>query len=371
MRATWAEVDLGALAGNVRRLRAAMAPGAELAAVVKADAYGHGAVPVARTALEAGAAFLAVAFLEEGVELRRAGIGAPILVMGWTPPDRAAEVVAHDLDQAVFTLEDGRALAAAGQAAGRRARVHAKVDTGMGRLGWPSRTPAGQEAAARAIASLAGLPGAELAGVFTHFAGADEADLTGARGQLSAFGAVLSLLEAAGVRPRLRHAANSAAVLRLPESHFDLCRAGIGLYGYADDPGLRPVLSWYTRAAMVKELAPGDAVSYGGTYIARGRERVATLPVGYADGWRRALGNRGYVLLGGAPAPIRGRVCMDQMVVSCADAGSVCQGDLAVLLGAQGEASRWADGLARELGTISYEVLCAIHPRVPRRYIPA
>ena len=244
-------------------------------------------------------------------------------------------------------------------------------DTGMGRLGWPARTPEDQEAAARAITSLSALPGLELAGVFTHFAGADEPDLTGARAQLAAFGAVLALLAAAGVRPRLRHAANSAAVLRLPESHFDLCRTGIGLYGYAGDPRLRPVLSWYTRVAMVKELAPGDAVSYGGTYVASRRERVATLPVGYADGWRRDLGNRGHVLLGGMPAPIRGRVCMDQMVVSCGDAVSVRQGDVAVLLGVQGAASLWADGLAQELGTISYEVLCAIHPRVPRRYIPA
>jgi alanine racemase len=241
----------------------------------------------------------------------------------------------------------------------------------MGRLGWPARSAEGQVRAADAIATVAGLPGLELAGVFTHFAGADEPDLASAREQWIAFQAVLSLLEAAGVRPRLRHAANSAAILRLPETHLDLCRAGIGLYGYAEHPGLRPVLSWYTRVAMVKALAAGDAVSYGGTYVARGPETVATLPVGYADGWRRALGNSGHVLLGGAPAPIRGRVCMDQMVVSCADAGGVRQGDLAVLLGAQDAATQWADALAAALGTISYEVLCAVHPRVPRRYLPA
>ena len=374
MRATWAEVDLGALRANVGVLRAALAPGARLLAVVKADAYGHGAVPVARAALEAGAAVLGVALLEEGLALRAAGIRAPVLVMGWTPPDRAAEVAAADLAQAVFTSEDGRALAAAGRAAGRRVRLHAKLDTGMGRVGWPVRTPAGQEAAAAAIAALAGFPGAELAGIFTHFAGADEPDLAGPRAQLAAFGAVLSLLEARGVRPSVRHAANTAALLRLPETHLDLCRAGIGLYGYlpspeVPDPGLRPVLSWYTRVALVKDLAPGDAVSYGSTYTAERRERVATLPVGYADGWRRALSNRGHVLLGGVPAPVRGRVCMDQIVVSAEGSGDVRQGDVAVLLGAQGGARRWADALAAELETISYEVLCNIQPRVPRRYL--
>ena len=374
MRATWAEVDLGALRANVGVLRAALAPGARLLAVVKADAYGHGAVPVARAALEAGAAVLGVALLEEGLALRAAGIRAPVLVMGWTPPDRAAEVAAADLDQAVFTPEDGRALAAAGRAAGRRVRVHAKLDTGMGRVGWPARSPAGQEAAATAIAALAGLPGAELAGIFTHFAGADEPDLAGTRAQLAAFDAVLSLLEARAVRPPVRHVANTAALLRLPESHLDLCRAGIGLYGYlpspdVPDPGLRPVLSWYARVAMVKDLAPGDAVSYGSTYTAERRERVATLPVGYADGWRRALSNCGHVLLGGVPAPVRGRVCMDQTVVSAEGSGDVRQGDVAVLLGAQGGARRWADALAAELETISYEVLCNIQPRVPRRYL--
>jgi alanine racemase len=171
----------------------------------------------------------------------------------------------------------------------------------------------------------------------------------------------------------VRHCANTAGLLRLPEGHLDLCRPGIGLYGYVPsphvpDPGLRPVLAWYSRVALVKELHPGEAVSYGGTYVARGRERVATLPVGYADGFARAFSNRGHVLIGGAPAPVRGRVCMDQVVVSVDGCGPVRQGDLAVLLGGSGLARRSADDLARELGTISYEVLCGISPRVPRVY---
>jgi alanine racemase len=375
-RPTWAEVDLEALRHNVRTLAGRLRPGAGLLAVVKADAYGHGAVPVARAALEAGASWLGVAVLEEGVALRRAGITARILVMGWTPAERAAEVVAADLDQAVFTLADAEALAAAARAQGRLARLHAKLDTGMGRLGWPVRPrggPGGLEAAVTDIARAARLPGAALVGVFTHFADADGPDLDGARRQLSAFRAALEGLEAEGVRPEVRHAANTAALLRLPEAHFDLCRPGIGLYGYlpsahVPDPGLRPVLTWHTRVAQVKDLEPGEAVSYGGTYVAAARERVATLPVGYADGFPRALSNRGRILLGGRPAPVRGRVCMDQIVVSAEGCGPVRQGDPAVILGTQGGARQWADDLAAQLGTIPYEVLCAIGPRVPRVY---
>ncbi len=370
-RPTFAEVDLECLRHNVRLLRARCAAAGSFMAVVKADAYGHGALAVARAALEAGADWLGVALLEEGVALRQAGIAAPLLVLGWTPAGRAAEVVAADLDQAVFCEEDARAFAAAAQACGRRARLHAKLDTGMGRLGWPARRPREQAAAAAVIARVAALPGVELAGVFSHLASADEADLAGARAQLTCLRAVLSGLAERGVRPRLRHLANTAAILQLPEAHLDLVRAGIGLYGYRPsdevfDPGLRPVLRWHTRVAQLRLLRAGDGVSYNATYRADAVEPVATLPVGYADGWSRALSNRGHVLLDGRRAPIRGRVCMDQTVVSLAGCGPVRAGDPVVLLGVQGEASQWADDVARQLGTISYEVLCAIGARVPR-----
>lgn len=373
MRATWAEIDLDNLRHNVQLLRGRLAPGAELLAVVKADAYGHGAVPAAVAALEAGARALGVAILEEGQALRHAGIRAPILVMGWTPAERAAEVVAAGLDQAVFTEEDAAALAAAGRAAGRPARLHAKVDTGMGRLGWQARDEAGALAAAEAITRLARLPGAELTGVFTHFAGADDADLDGALRQWTAFRTLLGALAASRVRPRWRHCANTAALLRLPQAHLDLCRSGVGIYGYVPsahvpDPGLRPVLSWHTAVALVKDLRPGDAVSYNWTYTAPTAERVATLPVGYADGFPRGLSNRGQVLLGGRPAPVRGRVCMDQIVVSVPEGAVVRQGDPAVIIGAQGEAAQWAQDVADRLGTISYDILCGISPRVPRLY---
>ncbi len=373
MRATWAEVDLGRLRHNVRALRGCLASGAGLMAVVKADGYGHGALSAARAALEAGAAALGVALLEEGQALRRAGVTARILVMGWTPAARAADVVEADLDQAVFDTDDARAFAAAARVARRKVRLHAKVDTGMGRLGWSAREPASQAAAVDAVTNVARLDGVELAGIFTHFAGADEPILDGARRQLAAFRAVLQGLEAAGVQPGWRHCANTAAILRLPEAHFDLCRAGIGMYGYVPslhvpDPGLAPVLSWYTRVAQVRELAPGDAVSYNGTYVAQSRERVATLPVGYADGFPRALTNRGQVLVGGHPAPLRGRVCMDQVIVSLQGEGVVRQGDPVVILGEQGGRAQWAADVADRVGTISYDILCGISPRVPRVY---
>ena len=372
-RVTFAEVDLECLRHNVCVLRSRCHAGSACMAVVKADAYGHGAVAVARAALEAGADWLGVALLEEGVVLRQAGITAPLLVLGWTPAGRAAEVVAADLDQAVFSEADARAFAAAARAAGRRARLHAKLDTGMGRLGWPARRPVEQEAAVAAIARVSALPGVELSGVFSHFAGADEADLAGARAQLRCLHAVLDGLAGRGVRPRLRHLANTAAILQLPESHLDLVRAGIGLYGYrpsaqVPDPGLRPVLRWHSRVAQVRVLGAGDGVSYNATYRAVASEPVATLPVGYADGLSRALSNRGHVLVDGRRAPIRGRICMDQTVVSLAACGPVRSGDPVVLLGTQGEASQWALDMAELLGTISYEVLCAIGPRVPRVY---
>lgn len=373
MRATWAEVDLDNLRHNVRTLRAHLAAPARLLAVVKADAYGHGAVPAAHAALEAGAAYLGVAILEEGLVLRKAGIEAPILVMGWTPADRAAEVVAAALDQAVFTLPDAVAFAAAGHALGTPARLHAKLDTGMGRLGWPVRDAPGQRSAIQDLARIARLPGATLAGVFTHFAGADDPTLEGARVQTALFAAVLDALQVQGIRPEVRHAANTAAILRMPEAHFDLCRTGVGIYGYVPsphvpDPGLRPVLSWHSRVALVKTVRPGEPVSYNGTYTSTAQERLATLPVGYADGLPRALSNRGHVVIGGRPAPVRGRVCMDQTVVSVDDCGPVEQGDPVVILGAQGGCSQWAQDMADQLGTISYDILCGISPRVPRVY---
>jgi alanine racemase len=346
-RPTWAEVDLSAVADNVRSLKSHLGPATQLMAVVKADGYGHGALPVARAALAAGATWLGVAIAEEALALRSAGLTAPILVLGWTPPAQAAAAIAADIDLTVFSLDDA--------AAYRGGRLHVKVDTGMSRLGFSV------EEAAAAVARLAALPGTEVRGIFTHFAGADEDDLTGARSQLAAF---RRLLDALPSRPPLVHAANTAAIQRLPEAHFDLVRAGIGLYGYGGD-GLRPALRWLTRIAQVRRLPAGTGVSYNWTYVTEKPETVATLPVGYADGFPRVLSNRGTVRIAGRDAPVRGRVCMDQTVVSLEGLGRVAAGDCVTLVGD----GQWADSLAAAAGTIPYEILCRIGPRVPRIYI--
>lgn len=346
-RPTWAEVDLGAVAENASRLRARLTAGAQLMAVVKADGYGHGAVPAARAALAAGAAWLGVAIAEEAMALRAAGIAAPILVLGWTPPEQAQAAIQAGIDLTVFSLEDA--------AAYRGGRLHVKVDTGMSRLGFSV------DEAPVAMARLAALPGVEVRGIFTHFAGSDDDDLSGARRQLTAF---RRALEALPFRPPVVHAANTAAIFRLPEAHFDLGRAGIGLYGYGG-PGLRPALRWLTRIAQVREVPPQTGVSYNWTYVTQTSETLATLPVGYADGLPRSLSNRGAVRIAGGRAPIRGRVCMDQTVVSLAEVPGAKPGDPVLLIGD----GQWADDMAALAATIPYEILCRIGARVPRIYI--
>ncbi|MFO7173872.1 MAG: alanine racemase [Bacillota bacterium] len=360
---------MGAIAHNVRELKRLLRPGTALMAVVKADGYGHGAAPVAQAALAAGAEWLGVATVEEGIQLRQAGIAAPILVLGPIAPEQAAQAVGHHLRVACFDLEVPRALAAAARTAGRTARVHLKVDTGMGRLGV---RPEEVAALARAVADL---PGVEVEGIFTHFASADEPDPAPTREQIARFEAALEAVAAAGVRPRVRHACNSAGLMRFPEAHYDLVRAGIALYGLPPDPGLpwpaqlRPALSLYSRVAMVKTMRPGETLSYGRTWQARGGERVATVPVGYADGYRRLFSNRFYALIGGRRCPVVGRVCMDQTLFLLPPDLEVHPGDEVVLLGRQGEEAITADDWARALGTISYEVLCLIGPRVTRVYV--
>lgn len=373
-RPTRALINLDDIAHNVRQVRRAVGPRVLVMAVVKADAYGHGAVPVARTALAGGADRLAVAIVEEGVALREAGIDAPILVMGWTPPGQLALALAHDLDLTVFSPEDARALNDAAARLRRRPRVHIKIDTGMGRLGFRAESAA----TTAVVERICRLPALDVEGVYTHFA-ASESDPEFTAQQLEVFGELLAGLRRAGIEFAIRHAANSGAIWGLPPSHLDMVRPGISLYGYhpagweaAGRPGmpdLRPALTWVTRVAQVREVGPGTSVSYGRTYVTAGWERLATLPVGYADGFSRGLsGGRGLVLVNGEPVPVVGRVCMDQIVVNVTEAGPVQPGDEVVLLGSQGGWSITADTMGGWLGTISYEVLCGIGRRVPRIY---
>ena len=365
-RTNYVEIDLEAVRHNARQMLARLSNGTRLMAVVKADAYGHGAVQVARAALEAGASALAVAIPEEGECLRAAGIAAPILVLGGIEPDAAEAVVRCGLTQTVF---DARAVAALSQAAqrlNRPARVHLKLDTGMSRIGVRTAVQAAELARTADEA-----PGVHLVGAFTHFASADEADASQTLLQIARFEDMLRAVEAVHGAPLLRHACNSAGIYRYPQAHYDMVRGGIALYGCAPAPGIggpRPAMRWTTRATFVKDLPAGERISYGGTYTAAHDMRVMTVPVGYADGYRRAFSGRAQVLVRGRRAPVVGRVCMDQMMVDVTDVPGCAAGDEVVLLGAQGGEAISADEMAAWADTISYEILLAPSARVPRTY---
>jgi alanine racemase len=365
-----AEVDLGAVAHNVARL-AELAHPARLCAVVKADAYGHGAVPVASTAVAAGADWLAVALVEEGVQLRDAGVDAPVLLLSEPPADAFADALAAGLTPTVYTPEGIDAAAAAARAAGRRWGVQLKVDTGMHRVG---AEPAEALERARQVLDT----GLGLVGIFTHLAAADQPDRPVTDRQLDRFEAVLGELAAAGIDPGLRHAANSAGLIAHPRARYDLVRAGIAVYGVApavgigDELGLRPALRVTAEVSLVKRVSAGEGVSYGWHHVFERDAVVATVPLGYADGVRRALGLRGgEVLIGGVRRPVRGVVTMDQFVVEVTDGPPVRPGDEVVLLGRQGDEEVTAQEWAERLDTISYEVLCGFGPRLRRRHRPA
>jgi alanine racemase len=370
-RPVWAEIDLDAVAHNLAVLAARARP-ARVLAVVKANAYGHGAVAVARAALAAGAHGLAVVCVDEAEELRRAGIDAPLLVMGHTPTADATRIVELGLEPAVGAPELVEALSALAAPRGRTVPLHLEVETGFGRHGLLPDAAVALAERARA------LPGVEVRALFTHFAAADEEDLGFTREQLE-------VLEAAARRlPWIpeRHCAASAAVLRQVQGRGDpgaptaatLVRVGISLYGYAPSPAcegaaLRPVLSLRSRVARVAALAPGASVGYGRTWIARRPSRVALVMAGYADGYRRSLGNQAHALVRGRRAPVIGRVSMDMITLDVTDVPDVVPGDVATLLGADGGERVDGDELGRLTGTISYEILAGVSARVPRLYL--
>jgi alanine racemase len=366
-RPAWAEIDLDAIRHNARVLRALVAP-ARLCAVVKADGYGHGAAEVARAAIDGGAAWLAVARVEEGVALRAAGIGAPILVLSEPPIDALADVVAHSLVPTLYTAKGVEA--AAGAAGTGTLPVHVKVDTGMHRVG---ATADEALAVARAVADA---PTLALQGFWTHLAVADEPDNSYTGEQLGRFEAARRRLADAGLTPELVHAANSAGAIAHAEARYDLVRCGIALYGQAPsaevgaDLGLRPALALKAGVSYVKPLAAGERVSYGLRWRAETDTVLATVPLGYADGVTRRLSAvGGQVLIGGRRCPIAGRVTMDQITVDCGPGAVVAPGDEVVLIGRQGDEEITATEWATRLDTISYEVLCGIGPRVRRVHL--
>jgi alanine racemase len=365
---TYIEVDLDAIAHNIRAIKTHIGPSVSLMAVVKANAYGHGAVEVARTALRNGASRLAVARAGEGIQLREAGISAPILVMSYTPPAEIESAVAHDLTLAVTELQVAEIVAEWSAALGRRTPVHVKVDSGMGRFGLLP------DEVVPFFNRLAAMPGLVLEGLFSHFSVADLADQGYTWQQFQIFQRVAAELRAAGHQVPVCHIANSAATLNLPAMHLNAVRTGIAIYGLRPssqvEPAvlLKPALTLKSRVARVRTLPAGSSISYGRTYITPRAMPVALVPVGYGDGYHRLVSNRGAVLINGQRASIIGRVCMDHLVVDVSRVGPVGVNDEIVLIGQQGKEQITADEVATWAETINYEVTTSLLPRVPRFY---
>lgn len=378
-RPTYVEISLDALRANIQGFQNVLGPKMQLMAVVKANGYGHGAIQVAREATACGVSHLAVAFLDEAIELREAGIETPILVLGYTPPDGLALARKYQVTLAVFSddvLDALEKLERLEESEDQVAplRVHIKLDTGMGRLGLHDT-----ESARAFIRRALQLPNVQVEGLFTHYACADEADASYTNVQYAKFKQLVDEFAAEGVTFPLLHAGNSATAIQYPDLSYNMIRLGISMYGLYPSAevnrqqiALQPVMSFKTGVVHVKTLPAGAGVSYGATYVTEQAERVATLPVGYADGFTRMLTGRAEVLVRGHKAPVIGRICMDQCIISVQhmqDVQSVQVGDEVVIFGTQGEQTITADDLAQRLGTINYEITCMVSHRVPRLYV--
>ncbi len=370
LRRTWAEIDLDALAWNYHAARRRIGPEVRYLGVVKADAYGHGAVQISRKLEELGCDYLAVSSLDEARELREGGITGPVLILGHTPPEMTAQLLRWNITQTVSALAKAEAYSEAAQAAGGTLRVHIKVDTGMSRLGFLVRDghfTDGVQAIARACA----LPNLEPEGIFTHFSCSDSdtpSDRDYTTEQFRVFTAVLDALAQGGRRFPLRHCANSGALARYPETFLDMVRPGIALYGGdrdAEAMGMRPVMTLKSCVSTIKILDPGTEISYGRTCRTEGRRRVGVLPIGYADGLFRGLSNRMSFWTEAGPAPILGRICMDMTMADLSDLPEVRVGSAVEVFGTH----QRADTLAEMLDTIPYELVCAVSKRVPRLYL--
>jgi len=371
-RPVWAEVDLNNIVHNYRQVRRLVGPAVRVMGVLKANAYGHGAVQVAQALDEAGADCFGVAIMNEAVQLREAGVKKPVMVLGWTPACDFERALEYGVTLTIFSLQEAEELSRISLNNNKKAVVHLKIDTGMGRLGFRA-DGRGTEEAGRA----ARLPGLEVEGVFTHLARADEADKTFTRHQLSLFQSFVQETERkSGFRFRIKHAANSAAVIDHPEAYFDMVRPGIMLYGLAPSGEvnlakveLRQALSLRAKVSLVKDVPAGFPIGYGGRYVTPDSSVIASLPLGYADGYSRLLSGRAEVICRGQRLPVIGSICMDQLMVDATTLETgIKQGDEVTLLGGDGGDFISADELARILGTINYEVVCMISGRVPRVY---
>ena len=364
-RSTKAVVDLGAIAYNVSEIRKRIGKKRDLMAVVKADGYGHGSVEVSRIALKNGANCLGVATPEEGQQLREAGIDVPILVLGLIQPEEAYKVVDFNLEQAISSLELAEALDQIGSKVGARINAHIKLDTGMGRVGL---LPKDAVAFAKRVSRFKNL---NIKGIFSHFSCADEVDKTFAKKQIEIFDRLVRDIEASGIKIPKKHIANSAGILDLPESFYDLVRPGIMIYGLypsaevSHSIELKSAMAFLTKVIFVKWVSPGCPISYGRTFMTQKKTMVATLPVGYADGYSRLLSGRGEVLIKGHRVALMGRICMDMCMIDVSEVKNVQPGDEVILFGK----GLPVDEIAEKIGTINYEVVCAVGKRVPRVYV--
>lgn len=373
---TWAQVDLDAVRHNYEAIRRTLRPGVKLCCVVKANAYGHGACKLAPLYQQWGADWFAVSNMQEAMQLRRCGITRPVLILGYTAPECAPLLAQHALSQCVYSSAYGAQLSACAAAAGVTVNIHIKLDTGMGRIGFVCTDVASAPSVAEEVCEVCGLPSLQPEGIFTHFASADEGESGEAfsRQQYACFVAVVDAVRQRGVTFALRHCANSAALSDYSDWQLDMVRAGIVLYGLQPSEELRcrlelqPAMSLHSVVSHVKEIPVGTPLSYGRTYVSNRQMTVATVPIGYADGFWRHNGTAGVTLtVAGQPAPIVGRVCMDQLLVDVTALPTVSIGDRVVVFGSAPALT--AQELAEKNGTIAYEIVCAVGERVPRLYL--
>ena len=371
IRPAYAEINLDHLIHNMREIRRLTGTESQVMAVIKADGYGHGATKIAQVLLDNGADTLAVAVLDEAIELRQAGFKVPIFVLGYTQVERAEEVVEYDLEQSIYSVEVANALSKAAIAQKKTVLVHVKIDTGMGRIGLQADNDT-----IEIIKDIYKLPNLKIKGIFTHFAAADEVDKTYTQTQFDKFSWICTKLEEQGIQIEIKHCGNSATIIDLPDMHLNMVRAGIMLYGLAPSEDvmlnkldLKEVMSLKVRITHVKEIEVGQSVSYGRKFIADKKATIASLPIGYADGYTRLLSGKAEALVKGQRVPIIGRICMDQCMIDVTGILDVKVGDEVVLFGKQGEGFISIDEVAKKLGTINYEIVCMISRRIPRVYV--
>lgn len=366
---TYAEIDLGAIRHNIKETRKHIKPGTKIMAIVKANAYGHGVLEVTN-ALEDLVDAYGVAMVEEALELRRAGLDKMVLILGYTGEDWFPELIENQISQTVYTWEMAEQLNCAAAKLGMKARIHIKVDTGMSRIGF---LPTDENI--KMIERIAELPCIEIEGIYTHFARADERTIEAARIPFQIYMEFVRKLETAGISIPVKHVANSASIIQFPEANLDMVRSGISTYGLypseevpKDILKLHPAMQWKAKISYVKTIEKGTAVSYGGTYIAEKEMRVATVPVGYADGMKRDLSNKGRVLVHGKPANILGRICMDQFMIDVTDIPETKAGDMVTIFGEDGDNQIPVEEIAALSHSFNYEFVCGITGRVPRLY---